>query len=83
MTIPYELYKVALETTYHANDIVECTGKFEEAGWKFPAEQSKPVLVSQNAFAIEPGVVSYLLLVTNYSSCVQKYQSHQMSVYKK
>ena len=39
---------------YHADDIVECAGKFEEAGWKFPTEQSEPVLVSQYAFAIEP-----------------------------
>ena len=76
MTIPYGLYQVALETTYHANDIVECTGKFEEAGWKFPTEQSQPVLVSQYAFAIEPGAVylsQIILLVCkniNHTKCL-------------
>ena len=40
---------------HHADDIVECAGKFEKAGWHLPTEQSQPVLVSQNTFTIEPG----------------------------
>jgi len=40
-----------------ANDIVECAGKLVEAFWHSPTEKSKPILVAQHAFIIEPKVV--------------------------
>ena len=47
------------EILYPANDIVECAGKLVEASWHSPTEKSKPILVAQHAFIIEPDCISY------------------------
>ena len=54
LNIACKIYLISSSFVHPADDIVECAGKLEKAGWHLPTEQSQPVLVSQYAFAIEP-----------------------------
>ena len=61
---------------HHGDHIVEGAGKIEEDVVDLPTEQREPVLVSQEALAIEPEDTSAGLSVHSVNAFPWAYQRH-------